>query len=404
MKKNVGIAVVGLGGYGEVYLEGLLEKPQDQCFQVVAGIDPQPQRCSRLPMLNELKIPLFDSLESFYEKGGEADLVILSSPIQLHSIHTRLALENGSNVLCEKPLAGSIQEAQEMIDVRDRSGKFVAIGYQWSFTDTIQALKHDYLEGRFGRPIRLKTLALWPRDESYYKRNNWAGRKKGADGRWVLDSPVNNAVAHYLHNMLFVIGDRFNLSARPKTVLAELYRANAIENYDTATLRVFTDSNVEILFVVSHAVPEMTGPIKEYEFENAVLRFDGLFSHFVAEFRNGDKKDYGSPDPQQIKKMWDCIRAVRTGEEIACGPEAAREQTRVMNGAQESMAVIVDFPSHLIHTSGEPGKTLTICAGLEKELTACYQNNQLLSERDIDWASAGKPIDLSSYTHFPSLS
>ncbi len=402
MKKTVTIAVVGLGGYGEVYLQGLLEQPEKVDFALIAGIDPKPENCSRLPLLKKLGVPIYSSLDSFYAEGGKADLVLLSSPIQLHSVHTCLALEKGSNVLCEKPLAGSIQEADVMIKARNRNGKFVAIGYQWSFTDTIQAIKRDVLAGKFGAPKRLKTLALWPRDFAYYNRNNWAGRQKSGDGRWILDSPVNNAVAHYLHNMLFVLGDQMTSSARLLSVEAELYRANPIENYDTAALRVLTDRDVEILFLVSHAVPEMIGPIKHYEFENATLTFSGLNSHFIARFSDGTKKDYGSPDPQQIKKMWDCIRAVTSGEEIACGIEAAREQTRVMNGAQESMPTIVEFPQNLLSKTGEAGKQLTVCAGLAEEMQECYKRYQLPSERELGWAVRGQKIDLRNYSHFPS--
>ncbi len=43
-------------------------------------------------------------------------------------------------------------------------------------------------------------------------------------GRLVLDSPVNNACSHYLHNMFYVLGDRLDRSDQPKWVTAELYR------------------------------------------------------------------------------------------------------------------------------------------------------------------------------------
>ena len=51
-------------------------------------------------------------------------------------------------------------------------------------------------------------MPLWPRDERYYSRNGWAGVKRTNDGTWILDSPTNNACAHFLHNMFYVLGDR----------------------------------------------------------------------------------------------------------------------------------------------------------------------------------------------------
>ncbi len=399
LKEHVTVAVVGLGGYGEVYLEGLLDKKQDPDVSIVAGIDPYPERCSRLDTLKDLSIPIYPDIETFYQQGGTADLVILSSPIQLHRDHSCLAMEHGSNVLCEKPLGGTIQEAQDMIDTRDETGKFVAIGYQWSFTDPVQSLKRDIQNGVFGAPKTLKTLALWPRDESYYARNSWAGKQKDPQGRWILDSPVNNAVAHYLHNMFFVLGDRFDNSARPTTVTAELYRANPIENYDTAVLKTKTTENVDILFVVSHAIPDMIGPVKQYEFENATIHYNGLFSEWTIEFKSGQKETLPSPDPDQIKKMWDCIDAVRTGEPIACGPEAASMQTLCMNGAQLS-SNIHDFPKESLEIQGEEGKRLTVVKGLDEVLKTCFEQSKFPSELGASWALPGKPIDLTQLDRF----
>src|SRR5918992_777122 len=101
-----------------------------------------------------------------------------------------------------------------MIRARDAAGRQVSIGYQWSFCPAIQ---------------RLASMVLWPRDETYYLRNKWAGRLFTGQGHPVFDSPVNNACAHYLHNMFYVLGDRTDTSAVPARVTAELYRANSIE-------------------------------------------------------------------------------------------------------------------------------------------------------------------------------
>jgi len=319
---TVTIAIVGLGGYGLVYLEGLLDKKRDNDFKIVAGIDPEPHRCTRLQELQNMKVPIFHSLAEFY-KHGTADLVISSAPIQMHCPQTCLALSYGSNVLCEKPLGATIQEAAEMIKYRDNAGKFVAIGYQWSFSDTIQKLKKDIQDGVLGAPKRFKTVTLWPRDEAYYTRNTWAGKQKDEYNHWVLDSPANNALAHYLHNMFYILGEEVDKSARPATVEAELYRANPIENFDTFAMRAITESGVEILFYGCHACEREMGPIISYEFENATVAYSGLGSDMIARFKNGSQKNYGTPDVEQVKKMWDAMRAVRTGEKIVCGIEAS---------------------------------------------------------------------------------
>ena len=399
MEKEVTIALVGLGGYGLVYLEGLLDAPKDTAFRIVGGIDPEPHRCTRLPELDRMGVPVYATMEDFYRQH-RADLVIISSPIHKHCQQTCFALEQGSDVLCEKPLGATIQEARQMIETKNRCNKFVAIGYQWSFSKSIQKLKKDIRAGIFGRPVRLKTIALWPRDEQYYHRNNWAGKLRDESGAWVLDSPANNALAHYLHNMFYILGREIDQSAQPATVTAELYRANDIENYDTVASRIYTENGVEILFYGSHAVENQHGPIIQYEFEKATVSYAGLFSEMVVRFKDGSQRSYGCPDDEQVKKMWDSIKAVRTRENVVCGPEAASAQTLCINGMQESMPRIVDFPQELVHEKGEPGKRLHYVSGLEEGLIKCFRHNKLASELEFEWSKPGKEVDLRNYEKF----
>ena len=157
----IDIAVAGIGGFGVHNLKPLLGAPETADFRLVGAVDPH---ASHSPLLDELKrreIPLFDSLEDFYA-NGRADLVILSTPIHLHASQTMTALRHGSNVLCEKPLCATITEANQMAEAQQKAGKHVAIGYQASFSVAVQRVKADILAGRFGRPIRLKTIVHHP--------------------------------------------------------------------------------------------------------------------------------------------------------------------------------------------------------------------------------------------------
>ena len=217
---SVSVVLSGIGGYGLMYLSAILDRPDGNRFRLAAVADPFPERCSRLDDIHSRSIPIFRSLDDFF-RNERADMAILSSPIQWHSRQACLGLEMGSHVLCEKPLAATVQDAGRIIRSRNESGKQVAVGYQWSFSMAIRALKENVLNGDFGKPIRLKTLHLWPRDEKYYRRNEWAGRKCDASGGWILDSPANNAFAHELHNMFFLLGGRIDRSCLPVEVMAK---------------------------------------------------------------------------------------------------------------------------------------------------------------------------------------
>lgn len=395
MSNAISLALVGIGGYGNGYVNALLDSPNPDGFRLVAGIDPSPSTCQRLAELRSRDVPIYPSLEAFHA-AGRAELVIISSPIQFHARQTVAALAQGSHVLCEKPLCATLDEAKQMREARDAAGKLVAIGYQWSFGKAVQELKADILAGRLGAAKRLRCLTLWPRDEQYYKRNAWAGAARDPQGNWVLDSPVNNACAHHLHNMLYVLGPAVDQSAKPALLVAELYRANEIGNYDTAALRCRTGDGVELLFLTSHACAVSRGPIFSYEFEKATVDFvDGPGSTIAAHFHDGTERTYGPPIEARDRKLWMTMDDIRHGTRTVCGIEAASAHTQCVWAAHQSQPKIAEFPSDCVQVSGDAGKRKTSVSGLPEALTHCYAEWKLPSELEIDWAVRGREVSVN---------
>jgi predicted dehydrogenase len=393
VREEISVALVGMGGYGQVYLTELLERGASHGLRFVAAVDPEPQRSDLRDAVLKHGVRIYPSLQAF-QNETKADLVVLSTPPQFHCEQAVAALDHGSHVLCEKPAAASPAQIHQMIAARDRAKKLVAIGYQWSFSPAIQRLKQDIGSGRFGRPLRFKTCAYWPRDERYYSRNSWAGRQRDAQGRLVLDSPVNNACAHYLHNMFYVLGEQLDRSAMPRSVVAELYRANEIENYDTAAIRCQTSDDVELLFIATHATKLNRGPIVRYEFENALVSHsahDG--GAFSARMKDGSTISYGTPiESDSAQKLLEVCSAIRTGQAVACGLEAAAAHTACMFAAQQSMPEITEFPEEMIDIEGEAGSRKTSVAGLEAALDQCFDEFRLPSELGFSWSRPSKPI------------
>jgi predicted dehydrogenase len=405
MQDEVTIALVGIGGYGEEYAKAIFESAHLYRAKLVAGIDPNPESCSLLGEFHLRGIPIYPDLNQFYNNES-ADLVVIAAPIHLHAQFTRQALSKGSHVLCEKPLCGAVQDGLAMLEAERESGKFVAIGYQWSFSPVVLALKKDIQNGLFGGPRCLKTKVFWPRSDAYYGRNQWAGCQK-ISGQWVLDSPVNNATAHYLHNALFVLGPTRETSAKLVSVEAELYRGRIIENYDTAALRCLVEPEVEILFYTTHATLEEIGPVIEYQFEDATISFDPDYGDgFVARFNNGKVKQYGDPDSKTNlwRKLWDCVGVIRTGKSISCGIEASLAQTICMNGAQESVKEILDFPDDLVKILVRDDARFRWVPGLQENFERSFDLGvlpHLLG--DCSWTRPGTEVDLRKYKHFPSF-
>lgn len=398
---KLSLVLVGIGGYGNGYVKELLISNR-QDFVIAGVVDPSPVNSPSLPTLQAINVPVYHSLEQFYEKH-QADLAVISSPIHFHCEQTCLALANGSHVLCEKPVSATVQDALKMMEARDQAGKMVGIGYQWSFSKAIDALKQDILAGKLGYPKRLKTIALWPRNREYYGRG-WAARKQDASGNWILDSVANNATAHFLHNMFYVLGDKIDASAKIKELEAELYKANDIENFDTGIIRAITTNDVEVLFLASHAVKQQFGPTFYYQFSEAVVEYDEsnkTNSEIIAHFKDGTVKSYGVPSVDSRGKLWVMIDAIINGESVPCGIEAALTQTICINGAQESMPQVQRFPERMIKL--DPASDVVYVEGLADLLRQHYLKWTMPSKENIPWVKAGKRLDLTKYNYFPSL-
>ena len=137
-KKQVSVLFVSIGGYGRYYLEAMFNEIPPERARVCGVIDPYAKTAFLFPEIQRRHIPVFAEIEDFYCQGRTADLVVISSPIQFHVPQSCVALQNGSNVLCDKPICATVQEVDELIKIRDVSGKWVQIGYQWSYSKAIQ--------------------------------------------------------------------------------------------------------------------------------------------------------------------------------------------------------------------------------------------------------------------------
>jgi predicted dehydrogenase len=377
--KPVTIVMVGIGGYGFYYLKTLLEEFPADSIELRGVVDPFAEQSNHYHELKRQKISIFETLEEFYSDGYRADLAVIASPLHFHVSQSCTALKNGSHVLCDKPIGAAVQEAEELIKIRDACQRWVMIGYQWSFSSAIQSLKKDIMQGLFGAPLRLKTLCFWPRDLGYYQRNSWAGRKIDDSGNWVLDSPANNAMAHFLHNLFYVLGEEIHLSAWPAKVTAELFRAYPIENFDSIACRIFTTAGTELLFYASHVTYEDKGPMFNFQFEDAEISYGESSDEIIARNSSGREKSYGSPeDDHQFLKLFEAVETVRTPKPIICGPEAAFAQTLCIKGIQESVPEIPIFPDNMIQWN-ENRERLWV-KGLDEAFYRCYRKGILPNE------------------------
>ncbi|MBR0218654.1 MAG: Gfo/Idh/MocA family oxidoreductase [Clostridia bacterium] len=369
MSKELKTVLFGTGGYAANYLEAF-KKPLRENVRLVGAVDPFAQTCALCPLYEDAETML---------RELRPDIAIISTPIQLHTRQAELAFAHGCHVVLEKPIAATVESAQAILEARDRAGKLLNIDYHWCYSPAMRAMKADADAGRFGAPRSLRVLVLWPRGHAYYRRGTgWAGKKMDGEGQPIYDSVLNNATAHYLMNMLFILG------APAENIRCATFRANAIETYDTAVLTAKA-AGADIFLAVSHAIhgTEKQEPLFEYRYEKAAIRFGvpgGRGGSLRAYFDSGEVKDYGGMDPPYMENLWNMVDAIRGEGDILCSGETALLQTRAVEEMRALQPEARPFPEAWIRRE----ETMTWVPGLAKALWACYEGRNL-----PDWEAQG---------------
>ncbi len=247
------LALVGISGYGRIYLQEVEKAVARGEVELAAVCTVNPDgdagACSRLQARGTRIFS--DWMELMEACRGKVDLCLLPVPIHLHEEMTVRALECGMNVLVEKPLTVLSRSYTAIRAAEERSGRWVAVGFQDFYRPTTQAIREDLDANRIGRVRHVAWQGLWPRPMDYFLRNNWAGRL-AVEGRPVLDSPLNNAFAHYLTLSFFLAGAGKAAMAAPKAIEAALSRCYPIETFDTGKIIITCDTGVTIRAAVTH--------------------------------------------------------------------------------------------------------------------------------------------------------
>lgn len=369
------VLLVGIGGYGVNYVEALLGPDKPVGVDVVGVVDPVARRSGAWGVVESAEIPVFDDIEGFYD-GNAADLAVISSPIHFHSAQVIGCLNHGSHVLCEKPVAPLYSQALEMAEAEKKTGKFAAVGYQLSFSRDVLAMKQDILNGVYGDPILFKAAHAVRRGAKYYARSSWAGRKE-VNGMSVYDSPLSNACAHQLHNMLFLLGNRLETAAKIEVTDAKLYRGNPnVENFDIAAVHGRTESGVKVQYQTAHPLESNLGPMSLFQFSKGEIRSER--GGFVGYLKNGTIIDYNQiPKGHRMQKLYDALNCVHNGTTPVCTIETAIPHVAVVNDLQKYP--VIPIPEAQIHYWEQDGDRFWSVKGLEDKICRSYESEIILS-------------------------
>ncbi|MFA7229652.1 MAG: Gfo/Idh/MocA family oxidoreductase [Victivallaceae bacterium] len=393
------VAIIGVSGFGNVHYGDLIQACNENKLALVAAViinqEEEKEKCEKLKSIG---CRIFTDYKTmFSEFNGKLDVCFIPTGINLHAPMAIAAMRSGANVMIEKPAAATIQDILEMQKVERETGKFVAVGYQHIYQPEIAKIKKTILNGEIGQVKSIKCFGLWPRSESYYSRNRWAGKiKNGSD--WILDSPFNNALAHSVNLLCYLAGQTFETSCQIVSVQAGLFRANPqIENADTACIRAVTGNKINLLFLVTHCSQKHYGPDMIIEGSAGKIRWN--YQTTIIERESGSEKIDNTTNEMRKNIMNAILGRVHDKKTFICDLNIAMAQTLFCNGAHESSPVIPVPEQDVTELEDSIGKRFVI-KQIDDIMEKCFNEGRLFSTEDYPWALTGSELSMTGYSRF----
>lgn len=139
--------------------------------------------------------------EQMLEDHPEIELVAIATESGIHAKIALDCIDAGKNVIIEKPIAMSIEDADEIIRRADEKGVKVAACHQNRFNTAIQRLRKALEASRFGRLSHGSINVRWNRNKDYYDQASWRGT-------WEQDGGcLMNQCIHGIDLLRWMMGD-----------------------------------------------------------------------------------------------------------------------------------------------------------------------------------------------------
>jgi predicted dehydrogenase len=220
------VAVIGCG-IGRVHIaEGYAKHPDK--FRVVALCDLNAERLSAVA--DEFSVPRCTASFDEVLAMDDIDIVDICTPPSLHVVQTLAALKADKQVVCEKPLAGSLADVDRVIAAeRKAKGRVMPI-FQYRWGNGLQKAKRIVDLGLAGKPYLASVETAWMRGAKYYSVP-WRGRWETELGGVLVTHAIHS------HDILtYIMGPIASVFARTAT------RVNPIEVEDCAVASLVMES------------------------------------------------------------------------------------------------------------------------------------------------------------------
>jgi predicted dehydrogenase len=139
------LAVVGCGYWGPNLVRNF-NALADCRVTLVCDTDP-----ARLTHMHKL-YPGLDACLSFDEviERSDVEAVAIATPTRLHHAMAMKALASGRHVLVEKPMAGSVRECEELLELSESKGLTLMVGHTFIYSPTVRKIREIIRQGDLG--------------------------------------------------------------------------------------------------------------------------------------------------------------------------------------------------------------------------------------------------------------
>jgi UDP-N-acetyl-2-amino-2-deoxyglucuronate dehydrogenase len=199
---KIKFAVVGCGHIGKRHAEMIT---RNTACELVALIDVKDKSDLGIEHYN---VPVFKSLEEFLSANVDVNVVSIATPNGFHAEHALKCLTAEKHVVIEKPIALCKSDAELIVQKSLQVNRKVFAVMQNRFSPPSVWIKDLVDSGKLGKIHMVQLNCYWNRDERYYKKDSWHG-KKDLDG-----GTLYTQFSHFIDIMYWLFGDVENIQAK----------------------------------------------------------------------------------------------------------------------------------------------------------------------------------------------
>ena len=151
--KKLRIGIIGTGGIAHSHIRAYQHQPD---VEIVAACDLIPGKAEKFLKEYNVEAPTFEDYKKMIDTVP-MDAVSVCVYNRNHAVCTIYALEHGLNVLLEKPMTVTLDEAVEICKAEKKSGKIVSVGFQPRLDANMKMIKKIVESGELGRVYYIQT-------------------------------------------------------------------------------------------------------------------------------------------------------------------------------------------------------------------------------------------------------